>query len=129
MNLGLSEELVEVREKIRTFVEEKVDPVEREYHDEVSVGDRWSHTPRQDEIHQLDERQGVGILFERPEFFGGEPSELADDARFELGEPTGPRFEAGTDTVTLRPMMAFRIRVRKSAMGSVIDIGSPNLPA
>ena len=50
MNLGLSEELVEVREKIRTFVEEKVDPVEREYHDEVSVGDRWSHTPRQDEI-------------------------------------------------------------------------------
>ncbi|GJM12120.1 MAG: acyl-CoA dehydrogenase [Pseudohongiella sp.] len=50
MDLGLSEELVEVREKIRTFVEEKVGPVEEEYHDEVSVGDRWSHTPRQDEI-------------------------------------------------------------------------------
>jgi len=50
MDLGLSEELVEVREKIRTFVEEKVGPVEAEYHDEVSVGDRWSHTPRQDEI-------------------------------------------------------------------------------
>ncbi|MFT7472816.1 MAG: acyl-CoA dehydrogenase [Kiritimatiellia bacterium] len=50
MDLGLSEELVEVREKIRTFVEEKVAPVEAEYHDEVSVGDRWSHTPRQNEI-------------------------------------------------------------------------------
>ena len=50
MDLGLSEELVEVREKIRTFVEEKVAPVEVEYHNEVSVGDRWSHTPRQDEI-------------------------------------------------------------------------------
>jgi acyl-CoA dehydrogenase len=50
MDLGLSEELVEVREKIRTFVEEKVAPVEVEYHDEVSVGDRWSHTPRQNEI-------------------------------------------------------------------------------
>lgn len=50
MNLGLSEELVAVREKIRRFVEEKVEPVEQEYHDEVSVGDRWSHTPRQDEI-------------------------------------------------------------------------------
>ena len=50
MDLGLSEELVEVREKIRTFVAEKVEPVEREYHEEVSVGDRWSHTPRQDEI-------------------------------------------------------------------------------
>jgi acyl-CoA dehydrogenase len=50
MDLGLSDELVEVREKIRTFVEEKVAPVEAEYHDEVSVGDRWSHTPRQNEI-------------------------------------------------------------------------------
>ncbi|MBL6752890.1 MAG: acyl-CoA dehydrogenase family protein [Proteobacteria bacterium] len=50
MNLGLSDELVVIREKIRKFVEEKVEPVEQEYHDEVSVGDRWSHTPRQDEI-------------------------------------------------------------------------------
>jgi len=50
MNLGLSDELVVIREKIRNFVEEKVEPVEQEYHDEVSVGDRWSHTPRQDEI-------------------------------------------------------------------------------
>ena len=45
MNLGLSDELVVIREKIRKFVEEKVEPVEQEYHDEVSVGDRWSHTP------------------------------------------------------------------------------------
>ncbi len=50
MNLGLSDELVAIREKIRTFVEEKVEPVEQDYHDEISVGDRWSHTPRQDEI-------------------------------------------------------------------------------
>ena len=50
MNLGLSDELVTIREKIRTFVEEKVEPVEQDYHDEISVGDRWSHTPRQDEI-------------------------------------------------------------------------------
>ena len=50
MNLGLSDELFVIREKIRTFVEEKVEPVEQDYHDEVSVGDRWSHTPRQDEI-------------------------------------------------------------------------------
>jgi len=50
MNLGLSEEMVEIREKIRDFVENKVDPVEAEYYAEVGVGDRWSHTPRQDEI-------------------------------------------------------------------------------
>ena len=50
MDLGLSEEMVEIREKILDFVENKVEPVEEEYHAEVSVGDRWSHTPRQDEI-------------------------------------------------------------------------------
>ena len=50
MNLGLSEEMVEIREKIRDFVENKVEPVEAEYYKEVGVGDRWSHTPRQDEI-------------------------------------------------------------------------------
>ena len=51
MNLGLSDEMVEIREKIRSFVTEKVEPLEPEYHDEVSRGEsRWSHTPRQDEI-------------------------------------------------------------------------------
>ncbi|MCH1600945.1 MAG: acyl-CoA dehydrogenase family protein [Pseudomonadales bacterium] len=50
MDLGLSEEMVEIREKIFDFVENKVEPVEEEYHSEVSVGDRWSHTPRQEEI-------------------------------------------------------------------------------
>ena len=52
MNLGLSEEMVAIREKIRAFVEEKVEPVQGEYLAEVSVGDRWSHTERQEEIMQ-----------------------------------------------------------------------------
>ena len=50
MNLGLSEEMEKIREKIRAFVVEKVEPLELEYHHEISIGDRWSHTPRQDEI-------------------------------------------------------------------------------
>lgn len=50
MNLGLSEEMQQVREKIREFVEVEVAAVEDEYQAEVSVGDRWSHTPRQAEI-------------------------------------------------------------------------------
>ncbi len=50
MDLGLSPEMVEVREKIRKFVEVDVAAVEHIYHDEVAVGDRWSHTPKQDEI-------------------------------------------------------------------------------
>jgi len=74
MDLGLSEELVEVREKIRTFVEEKVAPVEVEYHNEVSVGDRWSHTPRQDEIMESlkAEARRLGLWnFFLPESQGG----------------------------------------------------------
>lgn len=74
MNLGLSEELVEVREKIRAFVAEQVEPVEEEYHNEVSVGDRWSHTPRQDEIMESlkaeAKRQGLWNFF-LPESQGG----------------------------------------------------------
>jgi acyl-CoA dehydrogenase len=50
MNLGLSDEMVAIREKIRAFVHDKVEPVEAEYQAEVAVGDRWSHTPRQQEI-------------------------------------------------------------------------------
>ena len=74
MDLGLSEDLVEVREKIRTFVEEKVGPVEEEYHNEVSVGDRWSHTPRQDEIMESlkAEARRLGLWnFFLPESQGG----------------------------------------------------------
>ncbi len=74
MDLGLSEELVEVREKIRIFVEEKVEAVELEYHNEVSVGDRWSHTERQDEILQSlkDEARRLGLWnFFLPESQGG----------------------------------------------------------
>jgi acyl-CoA dehydrogenase len=74
MDLELSEKLIEVREKIRTFVEEKVGPVEVEYHDEVSVGDRWSHTPRQDEIMESlkAEARRLGLWnFFLPESQGG----------------------------------------------------------
>ena len=74
MDLGLSEELVEVREKIRNFVAEKVEPVELEYHEEVSVGDRWSHTPRQDEIMESlkAEARRLGLWnFFLPESQGG----------------------------------------------------------
>lgn len=74
MDLGLSEELVEVRDKIQRFVDELVAPVEQEYHSEVSVGDRWSHTPRQDEILQnlKDEARKLGLWnFFLPESQGG----------------------------------------------------------
>ena len=50
MNLELRKDLVDVREKIRGFVVENVEPLEQDYHNEVGVGDRWSHTARQDEI-------------------------------------------------------------------------------
>ena len=74
MNLGLSEEMVEIREKIRDFVENKVEPVEQEYYEEISVGDRWSHTPRQEEILDSlkDEARKMGMWnFFLPESQGG----------------------------------------------------------
>ncbi|MYA36628.1 MAG: acyl-CoA dehydrogenase [Gammaproteobacteria bacterium] len=74
MNLGLPEHLIEVREKIRNFVGEKVEPVEREYLSEIDVGDRWSHTPRQHEIldglKQEARAQGLWNFF-LPESQGG----------------------------------------------------------
>ncbi|MCG8413965.1 MAG: acyl-CoA dehydrogenase family protein [Pseudomonadales bacterium] len=74
MNLGLSEEMADIREKIRDFVENKVEPVEPEYYTEVGVGDRWSHTPRQDEILNAlkDEARAMGMWnFFLPESQGG----------------------------------------------------------
>lgn len=74
MNLGLSDEMAEIREKIRTFVTDKVEPLEKEYHQEVGVGDRWSHTARQDEILDglKDEARAMGLWnFFLPESQGG----------------------------------------------------------
>ena len=74
MDLGLSDEMVVVREKIGKFIDEKVVPVEGEYQSEIEVGDRWSHTPRQDEILNTlkDEARKIGLWnFFLPESQGG----------------------------------------------------------
>ena len=74
MDLGLSEKLLGVRGKIEDFVFDKVEPVESEYHAEVSVGDRWSHTKRQEEIlgdlKEEARKQGLWNFF-LPESQGG----------------------------------------------------------
>ena len=74
MDLGLSEEMVGIKGKILDFVENKVEPVEGEYHEQVGVGDRWSHTPRQDEILNglKDTARDMGLWnFFLPESQGG----------------------------------------------------------
>ena len=74
MDLGLSEKLLGVRDKIEDFVFNKVEPVEPEYHAEVSVGDRWSHTKRQEDIlgdlKEEARKQGLWNFF-LPESQGG----------------------------------------------------------
>ena len=74
MDLGLSEKLLEVRDKIEGFVLKKVEPIESEYQAEVSVGDRWSHTERQEEIlgslKEEARKQGLWNFF-LPESQGG----------------------------------------------------------
>ena len=74
MDLSLSEELLEVSGKIKDFVFHKVEPLEPEYHAEVGVGDRWSHTEKQDEIlgslKEEARKQGLWNFF-LPESQGG----------------------------------------------------------
>ncbi len=50
MNLGMTERLKPLHEKVATMIQEDVLPVDEEFLAEVSVGDRWTYTPRQTEI-------------------------------------------------------------------------------
>ncbi len=50
MNLGISERARPLLDAVRTFIDDKVLPVDEEYLAEVDKGDRWSLTARQTEI-------------------------------------------------------------------------------
>jgi acyl-CoA dehydrogenase len=50
MNLGMSERVQPLVEAVRQFIDEHVEPVDQEFLEEVSVGDRWKLTDRQREI-------------------------------------------------------------------------------
>ena len=50
MDLGVSERVRPLLEAVRTFITERVLPVDEEFLEEVSNGDRWSLNERQSEI-------------------------------------------------------------------------------
>ncbi len=50
MNLGMTERLKPLHEKVSRMIQEDVLPVDEEFLAEVNVGDRWTYTPRQTEI-------------------------------------------------------------------------------
>lgn len=50
MDLGISEKLKPILEQVKQFIDTEILPVEEEYHQEVSKGDRWTFTERQTEI-------------------------------------------------------------------------------
>ena len=50
MNLGMSERVAELREKIVEMIDSEIRPLNDEFFAEVNVGDRWTYTPRQTEI-------------------------------------------------------------------------------
>jgi acyl-CoA dehydrogenase len=50
MDLGVSSRVEPLLQQIKVFIRDKVSPVEREYYEQVAVGDRWTHTERQTEI-------------------------------------------------------------------------------
>ena len=74
MDLHIPERLIPVRDKIDTFVREKIDPLTEEYYDEIDVGDRWQLTDRQMEIMDglKQEAKDAGLWnFFLPESQGG----------------------------------------------------------
>ena len=50
MNLGITDRLAPVLEAVKTFIRERVEPVEEEFLAEVENGDRWALNDRQQEI-------------------------------------------------------------------------------
>ena len=50
MDLGISEKVAPLLQKVKSFIEKEVIPVEKEYVEEINRGDRWSFTERQTEI-------------------------------------------------------------------------------
>ena len=52
MDLGVSDNVKPLLEEVRTFIEQEILPLEREYLDEIDVGDRWQYTDRQTEIRE-----------------------------------------------------------------------------
>ena len=50
MDLGISDKLKPLLEQVKHFIDTEILPVEEEYHQEVSKGDRWTYTERQTEI-------------------------------------------------------------------------------
>lgn len=50
MDLGVSQRVAPLMEQVRNMVRDEIMPLEDEFHDEIPVGGRWQHTPRQTEI-------------------------------------------------------------------------------
>lgn len=52
MDLGISANVAPLLEEVKQFIENEIAPVEHEYMEEISVGDRWTFTDRQTEIRE-----------------------------------------------------------------------------
>ena len=50
MDLGISERVAPLLERVRDFIDDEIRPVEGEYLAEIDVGDRWALTDRQTQI-------------------------------------------------------------------------------
>ena len=50
MDLGVTDRLQPILDDVRSFIKEKILPVDEEFLSEIDKGDRWDQTPRQTEI-------------------------------------------------------------------------------
>ncbi|MCR9106763.1 MAG: acyl-CoA dehydrogenase family protein [Gammaproteobacteria bacterium] len=52
MDLGISARVAPVLEAVKQFIEDEIIPVEKDYFNDIAVGDRWTFTDRQTEIRE-----------------------------------------------------------------------------
>ena len=63
MDLGISEKVRPLLEQVKTFIDDNILPVEKEYYDEIDVGDRWVYTDHQTGIRETlkDKAKAAGL--------------------------------------------------------------------
>jgi acyl-CoA dehydrogenase len=52
MELGISANVAPLLAEVKQFIEEEIHPVEHDYFEDISVGDRWTFTDRQNDIRE-----------------------------------------------------------------------------
>ena len=105
MDLGISDKLKPLLEQVKHFIDTEILPVEEEYHQEVSKGDRWTYTERQTEILEgLKRESAKSVEFSLTHHVGGHGLNTVEYAY--IAEETVARLRHLKYLTALRPIRA-----------------------